>query len=121
MVISKNFGHVSDYMRDVLLWLPFPQRITYRVCALVGRCIEKLATPYLRELCCSTSGIHPPVGGPNPAFGSPLAVCRRLLLGSAVLLSVAASTTWNDLPVTLSLVYVRGIVPGDMSLAEMSL
>src|SRR6218665_1022524 len=49
-----KFGRVSAYMRDVLHWLPYPQRIVYRVAALVRRCMEGLAPPYLREQCCLT-------------------------------------------------------------------
>src|SRR6218665_1071099 len=32
-----KFGRVSAYMRDVLHWLPYPQRIVYRIAALVRR------------------------------------------------------------------------------------
>src|SRR6218665_236866 len=55
--ISK-FGHVSEYMRDELHWLPYPHRIAYRVSALVRRCTEGLAPPYLREFCCSTMQVQ---------------------------------------------------------------
>src|SRR6218665_1897868 len=46
-----RFGRVSGYMRDVLHWLPYPQRIVYRISALVRRCMEGLAPSYLQELC----------------------------------------------------------------------
>src|SRR6218665_3818195 len=35
-----RFGRVSGYMRDVLHWLPYPQRIVCRISALVRRCME---------------------------------------------------------------------------------
>src|SRR6218665_3988229 len=38
-----RFGRVSGYMRDVLHWLLYPQRIVYRISALVRRCLEGLA------------------------------------------------------------------------------
>src|SRR6218665_2350601 len=53
-----RFGRVSGYMRDVLYWLPYQQRIVYCISALVRRCMEGLAPFYLRELCCSTVTIH---------------------------------------------------------------
>ena len=53
-----RFGHVSDYMRDVLHWLPFSQRITYRISSLVWRCLAGVAPVYLQELCCSTLNIQ---------------------------------------------------------------
>ena len=47
-----KFGHVSEYMLDVLRWLPAEQRISYRIASLVWRCLLGLAHLYLRELCC---------------------------------------------------------------------
>src|SRR6218665_1652777 len=47
-----TFGHVSQYMLDVLRWLPAEQRISYRIASLVWRCLVGLAPVYLRELCC---------------------------------------------------------------------
>src|SRR6218665_4007630 len=38
-------------MRDVLHWLPFPQRISYRIASLVWGCLSGWASSYLRELC----------------------------------------------------------------------
>src|SRR6218665_994443 len=46
-----KFGRVSAYIWDVLHWLQYPQRIVYRVAALVRRCMEGLAPPYLWEQC----------------------------------------------------------------------
>ena len=37
-----RFGRVSRYMRVVLHWLPYPQRIVHRISALVRRSIEGL-------------------------------------------------------------------------------
>jgi len=48
----RKFDYVSGYMRDVLYWLPLPQRIAYRVLALVWRCLLGL---YLRELICRST------------------------------------------------------------------
>ena len=53
-----KFGHVTDYMRDVLHWLPFSQRVTYRISSLVWRCLAGVAPVYLQELCCSTLSVQ---------------------------------------------------------------
>src|SRR6218665_3032868 len=42
-----KFGHVSQYMLDVLHWLPAEQRISYRITSLVWRCLVGLAPVYL--------------------------------------------------------------------------
>ena len=49
-----RFGRVAGYIWDVLHWLPYPQRIVYRISVLVWCSIEGLAPTYLRELCCPT-------------------------------------------------------------------
>lgn len=64
-----KFGRVSEYMRTVLHWLPFPQQIIYKVSALAWHCLQGLTPLYLRELRCLTSGVQ-----------------RRATLRSAVLL-----------------------------------
>ena len=55
VVRMPQFGQVTEYMWDELHWLFYPHRIAYRISALVRRCIEGLAPPFLRELCCSTA------------------------------------------------------------------
>ena len=50
-LILDLFDHVSHYMRDVFHWLPYPQRISYRIASLVWRCLSGWAPSYLRELC----------------------------------------------------------------------
>src|SRR6218665_287630 len=45
-----RFGHIIDYMRDVLHWLPVQQRIHYRISSFVWHCILGNAPSYLLEL-----------------------------------------------------------------------
>src|SRR6218665_182518 len=52
LIQSPTDGHVSQYMLDVLHWLPAEQRISYRIASLVWHCLVGLAPVYLRELCC---------------------------------------------------------------------
>src|SRR5688572_2822782 len=42
-----KYASVSAYMRDVLHWLPASQRISYRIAALVWRCLAGCAPSYL--------------------------------------------------------------------------
>jgi len=49
----KKFDHISQYMRDVLHWLPFPQRISYRIASLVWRCLSGGRPP----ICASCSAL----------------------------------------------------------------
>src|SRR6218665_3701051 len=94
----------KTYMRDVLHWLPYPQRIVYCVAALVRRCIEGLAPPYLREHCCPTVAIKRRISLRSSAE---LLVPRmRTVIRQRRAFSVAGLTAWNGLPVALSLMPV---------------
>ena len=45
-----KFGHIGEFMRDTLHWLPVRQRILYRVSTIAWRCIIGIAPAYLSEL-----------------------------------------------------------------------
>src|SRR6218665_3331159 len=45
-----RFRHITDYMRDVLHWLPVQQRIHYRISSIVLHCVLGNAPSYLLEL-----------------------------------------------------------------------
>jgi len=99
----RRFGRVSGYMRDVLHWLPYPQRIVYRISALIRRCIEGLAPPYLRELCCSTATIQRRISLRSSAQAELLVPRSRTVIRQRRTFSVAGPTAWNGLPVALRL------------------
>src|SRR6218665_652799 len=54
----KKFDHISHYMRDVLHWPPFLQRISYRIASLVWRCLSGWAPSYI---CASSAALSPHV------------------------------------------------------------
>jgi len=42
---------LSEFIRDDLHWLNVPQRVTFKLCLLVYKCMHGLAPQYLAELC----------------------------------------------------------------------
>src|SRR6218665_3193615 len=46
-----KYASVSAYMRDILHWIPVPQRIVYMISALVWRSVTGCAPSYLTDLC----------------------------------------------------------------------
>jgi len=96
-----KFGHVSEYMLDELHWLPYPHRIAYRVSALVRHCIEGLAPPHLRELCCSTTQVQRLRCLRSAAQVGLIVLRLRTATRQHHAFSVAGPVTWNGLPVTL--------------------
>ena len=50
-----KFGHISEFMRDTLHWLPVLQRIHYRLSTIFWRCVLGIAPTYLLGLFILTS------------------------------------------------------------------
>jgi Reverse transcriptase (RNA-dependent DNA polymerase) len=98
-----KYGHVSDYMRDVLHWLPFPQRTVYRVSALVWLCFEGLAPSYLQELCRPSSGVMRRSTLRSANQAELLVPFSRTSIRQERSFSVAGPMTWNSLPPALRL------------------
>ena len=46
----KRFDHLSPVLID-LHWLPYPQRVKYKVCMLMFKCVKGLAPAYLVAFC----------------------------------------------------------------------
>ena len=100
--ISK-YEPVSGYMLTVLHWLPPEQRITYRLAALIWRCLLGLAPVYLRELCCTTLS----AGGSRSLRSSEQGLLQvpfaRTSIRQNRAFSVLGPSTWNGLPLELRL------------------
>src|SRR6218665_663719 len=61
-----RFGHITDYLRDVLHWLPVQQRIHYRISSIFWHCVLGNA-PFL-----SSGALYPYFGllwSPISPFG----------------------------------------------------
>ena len=50
----KRFDHITPALMD-LHWLPYPQRITYKLCMIMFKCLRGSAPAYLADYCTSTS------------------------------------------------------------------
>src|SRR6218665_4021527 len=97
---------LNGFKWPVLHWLPYPQRIVYRISALVRRCMERLAPFYLRELCCSTVTIQRRISLRSSAQAELLVPRMRTVIRQRRAFSVAGPTAWNGLPVALRLTSV---------------
>ena len=94
---SFKTDHISLYMQQVLHWLPFPQRIYFRISSMVWKYLSGEAPLYLRELCCPVSfygdrqlrsSTHSNLAVP---FARTVTIQRRAF-------SVVGPATWNGLP-----------------------
>ena len=51
-----RFDHITPVLID-LHWLPYPQRISYKICLLMFKCLKGLAPAYLSDLCVGTAAV----------------------------------------------------------------
>src|SRR6218665_2977764 len=95
---SACFGHITDYMRDVLHWLPVQQRIHYRISSIVWHCVLGNAPSYLLELFILTSACS----GRDISFRPPRGTfwCHVLALppDRKRAFSIVGPSVWNGFP-----------------------
>jgi hypothetical protein len=102
----SRYGHVSEFMRHDLHWLPLHQRILFRVSCIARSCVQALGPSYLREIFTLASVTHGRASLRSATRGDfrvPFARTATMQLRS---FSVVGPTLWNGLPTSLrSLAY----------------
>ena len=46
-----KWASVSEAMREKLHWLPYPERVEFKLCSTIYKCLHNSAPQYLMELC----------------------------------------------------------------------
>src|SRR6218665_2028157 len=100
-------------MRDVLHWLPLPQRISCRIASLVWRCLSSWAPSYLRELCLPLSSCTSRRTLRSSVQGNLVIPFARYATMQTRSFSVVGLATWNGLPMDIT--YIRHIPNGACS------
>ena len=103
LVVFRNTPQSLHIMRDVLYWLPVSQRISYRIAALVWRCLAGCARSYLSDLCCPVSDLASRRSLRSSAKGELLVPRARSSLRQRRAFSIVGPSTWNGLPLELRL------------------
>ena len=93
--------HISQYMREVLHWLPFPHRIAFRIASLVWRCLSGWAPSYLCELCRPISSSTGRRALRSSIHGDLLVPFARTATMQSRSFSVVGPSTWNGLPLAI--------------------
>ena len=94
-----RFDHITPVLID-LHWLPYPQRISYKICLLMFKCLKGLAPAYLSDLCVGTAAVVGRSGLRSAARGDLVVPGHRTEWGSRSF-AVAGPKCWNKLPVGL--------------------
>jgi len=98
---KRKFDHITTEVRDRLHWLPVRQRIEYKVCVMMFKCLHQAAPTYLAELCSPVSESVSRSHLRSAARGD-LAVPRsRTTRYGQRCFAVSGPTLWNSLPLTI--------------------
>ena len=95
---KRKFDSISTDIRDKLHWLPIRQRIEFKICVLVYRCLHGTAPDYLAEMLTLTADVPALQRHRSAALGTlvpPMTV--GALYGPRSFRS-AAPKLWNSLP-----------------------
>ena len=95
----KRFDHITPALMD-LHWLPYPQRITYKLCMIMFKCLRGSAPAYLAGYCTSTSLVSGRSALRSAAHGDIVVPSHRTDWGLRSF-AVAGPRSWIALPVGL--------------------
>ena len=95
----KRFDRITPALMD-LHWLPYPQRITYKLCMIMFKCLRGSAPAYLADYCTSTSLVPGRSALRSAAHGDIVVPSHRTEWGLRSF-AVAGPSSWNALPVDL--------------------
>ena len=85
-------------MRDDLHWLPVRQRILFKLCSLVSKCLRRAAPSYLSDLCVPVSATTARSSLRSSSRGDLMIPRSRLRRYGSRSFAVCGPTAWNSLP-----------------------
>src|SRR5258706_372102 len=102
LVMQKmKYDHISCILQNELHWLPIKQRIEFKTCVLINKCLHSAAPLYLIDMCRHVS-TEPGRRHLRSAVHGDLIVPRtRTVTYCPRSFMVAGPTSWNKLPVTI--------------------
>jgi len=100
---TRKFDHGLSHVRhEILHWLDVPERVTFKLCLSVYKCLHGMGPPYLSEMCLPIS-LLPGHRHLHSAVHGELAVPRyRLATAGRRAFSFTGPSVWNSLPTYLN-------------------
>jgi len=98
---KRKYDHITSDIRDRLQWLPIQQRLEYKICLLIFKCLHQTAPVYLRAMSDPVSASASRSHLRSAARGD-LAVPRsRTTTYGQRSFSVSGPSLWNSLPLSV--------------------
>ena len=99
---ASKHSHVSSILRDELHWLRIPERVAYKLCLTVSRCLHGLAPSYLSCSCVRLCDSASRVSRNRSATLGNLSIPRhKTKTYGPRSFRVSGPTQWNALPTSL--------------------
>jgi len=95
---ARAISHISDFMRNILHWLPIQQRILYRLSSIVWRCVLGIAPTYLLDLFTLTSTCSGRQSLHSASRGDFVVPHDRTAIKQHRAYSIVGPSAWNSLP-----------------------
>jgi hypothetical protein len=97
IVRKRKFDHITITLRDDLHWLPIIERINFKTCLIIYKCLHQSAPDYLIQLCVPVASIQRRQRGRAAAHGDLHIPRTRTKTYGPRSFSVAGPTVWNTL------------------------
>jgi len=97
VVGADKYDHITPAMRDVLNWLPVPQRMLFKMSLTAFDSIHGTSPAYFKDVCVPVSDVSGRSNLRSVGRGNMFVPRTRTLLGRRSF-RVAAPLIWNSLP-----------------------
>jgi len=92
-----RYEHIAPALRDVLHWLPVPQRIQFKIAISAFDCVREHCPAYFSNVCIPVAGVSDRAHLRSAERHDMLVSSSRTQLGRRSF-HVAATNVWNALP-----------------------
>jgi len=93
--------HITPALRDVLHWLPVPQRTEFKIAVLAFDCVRGTGPAYFKDVCVPMLDIAAQSSLRSAERGDLFVPRTRTMKLSRRSFTVAAPVVWNSLPAHL--------------------
>jgi hypothetical protein len=106
---AGKYEHITPVLRDVLHWLPVPQRIQFKIAALAFDCVRGTGPAYFNDVCVPVADISGRANLRSAERGDMFIPRTKTAKLGRRSFYVAAPVVWNSLPADIrSLSISRG-------------
>jgi len=99
---TRKFDHgLTQVRHDILHWLDVPERVTFKLCMTVYKCLHEVGPMYLSEMCRPTSSVAGRRQLRSADRGQLIIPRYRLTTAGRRAFSCAGLSAWNSLPAYL--------------------